>query len=110
MPNNTLVVHDSEYSMTKNYREGALAFRRSVPWSCNPHRHGSQAHQDWDYGHVHDSAGEHFRFGLDLLKAPLKGSRFEMDEKVPRIEGGDVDPSWHAQQVKELTRVAETML
>jgi len=32
MRNNTVVVHDSEYLMNKSYREGAMAFRHSVPW------------------------------------------------------------------------------
>ena len=100
--NNTLVVHDSEYTMTAAYKAGALAFRSSIPNNCNPHRFHSQAHDDWDFGHVNDSAGEHFRFGSDVLAAPRRSQRFEMDPQVPRIDGGDVDDDWVHGQRKAL--------
>lgn len=107
MRNNTIVVHDSEYLMNKSYREGAMAFRHSVPWSCNPYRDGTSAYDGWDSGHVNESAGEHFRFGQDLVMAPLTGARFEMDDKVPRIQGGDVEPRWAQEQLDRARQLAK---
>lgn len=94
MPNNTLVVHDTQYDMSSAYLRGAHAFRDGVPNVCNPHRFHSEAYDAWDYGHVNESADEHFRFGQDLLTAPRKGGRFEMDPNVPRVDDADVDDNW----------------
>lgn len=99
---NTLVVHDTEYELTRAYKAGALAFRNSVPNNCNPHRFNTQSHDEWDYGHVNESAGEHFRFGLDLMAQPASGKRFEMDPDVPRTDGADPDDAWVEQQRKTL--------
>lgn len=102
MKNNTIVIGDSEYVMTQAYLNGALALRRSVPYSCNPHTHGTQAHDDWDWGHTHDAAGEHFRYGKDLITVKRNGSRFEIDESVPRDENGDTQDNWVYAQRKAL--------
>lgn len=106
MKNNTLVVHDCEHTMTRAYREGARAFRRSVPWNCNPYRPDTDGHEAWSDGHVNDSAGEHYRFGKDLVEAPCNGARFEMDASVPRESWGDVSNEWHAQQRQAFEQVA----
>jgi hypothetical protein len=94
MKNNTVVIGDSEYVMNQSYLAGAQAFRNSVPCNCNPHTYGTQAHDDWDWGHTHDSAGEHFRFGKDLITVTRNGSRFEIDDAVPRDENGDAQDAW----------------
>lgn len=91
---NTLVVHDTEYEINPRYLDGALAFRGGVPYSCNPHRFGTQSHDDWDYGHVNESAGEHFRFGIDIVLSKRAGQRFEMDPSTPRNQCGDVEWGW----------------
>lgn len=100
MKNNTIVIGDAEHVMTQAYLNGARALRRGVPFSCNPHGHGSQAYDDWDWGHTHDAAGEHYRFGTDLVDAKRNGSRFELDDKVPRDENGDPQDSWVFAQKK----------
>lgn len=101
MKNNSLVVHDTVYEMNRAYRAGAQAFRNGVPNSCNPHGVYTQAHECWDAGHVNESAGEHFRFELDLLSAPRNGTCFNMDPAVPRENGADVDADWElVQRVK----------
>lgn len=105
--NNTLVVHDTEYEMNAAYLAGAQAFRDNVPNSCNPYRHLSQSHDFWDYGHVNESADEHFRFGRDVLTAPRDGSRFEMDPQVPRDNGADVNSDWaYAERKRLLAKAA----
>lgn len=106
MKNNIIVVHDSEYVMNQAYLNGAQAFRRSVPWNCNPHREDSEAHEAWSNGHVNDSAGEHYRFGKDLVAVSRNGARFEMDPGVPRQSCGDVCDDWHSQQRKTFEQVA----
>ncbi len=102
MPNNTLVVHDTEYEMSPAYLRGAQAFRDSVPNNCNPHRFGSAAHDAWDYGHVNESVGEHLRYGEDLLAARKRGMRFEMDPAVPRTALGEVERDWAHAQLEKL--------
>lgn len=93
MPN-SLAIHDTVYDMTPAYREGGEAMRRRVPHSCNPHRVGSQAHADWDYGHTHEAGHEHLRFGLDLLTGKSRARTFEMDPEVPRDKDGNVEDDW----------------
>ena len=104
MPNNTLVVHDTEYEMNAAYLRGAQAMRDSVPNGCNPYRFGSAAHDQWDYGHVNESVGEHLRYGEDLLAAPKRGLRFEMDAAVPRPDGNEVDRDWARAELERLTK------
>lgn len=101
---NQLIVHDTQYEVGRSYKAGALAFRAGTPNSCNPHRFGSGAHDAWDYGHVNESAGEHFRFGKDVLAEPSRGSHIPMDPDVPRRDGADPDDEWvHAQRQRLLT-------
>lgn len=100
MKNNVIVIGDSEYVMSQAYLNGAQAFRRGTPVSCNPHAFDSQNNEDWDNGHTNDSVGEHFRFGQDLVSAPRKGSRFELDPAVPLDENGEPKDPWVAEQRK----------
>lgn len=102
MPNNSIVIHDTVYEMTNAYRRGAQAFRDNVSNSCNPYRPHSQSHDEWDYGHVLESAGEHFRGGEDILAAKRDGRRIAMDSSVPRDTHGDVNDEWHHQERKRL--------
>jgi hypothetical protein len=98
---NDLVVGDTVYTMTKAYREGAQAMRDSVPFTCNPYRNtNSQQYSDWDYGHTNEASGEHVRFGIDLLGAPLNGRRFEEDPAVPRDQFTDVSKDWYRAQLR----------
>lgn len=99
MKNNVIVIGDSEYVMSQAYLNGARAFRRGTPFSCNPHAFDSDAHNAWDWGHTHEAAGEHFRFGQDLITAKRNGVRFELDPLVPRDEHGDPQNGWVAEQL-----------
>jgi hypothetical protein len=82
---NTLVVGENLYEMSKAYREGALAMRNAISFKHNPHPNSIQANYDWENGHMNEAAGEHFRFGIDVIIAPLNGRYFEEDASVPRI-------------------------
>lgn len=57
--NKTLIIEDCEYLIDRYYKEGAAAFLRSIPWSCNPYQSGSYRHDQWSYGHENQSAGYH---------------------------------------------------
>jgi hypothetical protein len=101
---NELVAGDSVYTMTKAYRDGAQAMRDSVPFTCNPYRNrDSQQYYDWDDGHTNEAAGEHVRFGTDMLGAPLNGRRFEEDPAVPRDQYSSVSNDWYQAQLKSHT-------
>lgn len=50
----TIVINDTEYTVTKAYREGAQANRDGITYHANPYRFGSQAHDDWNDGHVNE--------------------------------------------------------
>lgn len=98
---NTIIVHDTQYALSRSYKNGAQAFRNGTPWDHNPHRADSQAYFDWESGHVNDSAGEHFRFGLDVLAERRTGRCFDMDPAVPRLNGADPDDDWVNEQRKK---------
>lgn len=91
-----IIIGDGLYVVTEAYRQGALAMRRQVPNKCNPHRYGTQRHDDWDYGHQHESEGEHVRFGIDVIMAPARPALcFEQDPAVPRDASAGVDGAWY---------------
>ena len=92
---NTLICGDTEYTMTKAYRDGAMAMRREIPHFANPHRDGTQSAFDWDNGHTNEAAGEHVRFATDVISARQNGAVFEEDPSVPRLKYGDVDEAWY---------------
>jgi hypothetical protein len=101
---NELVVGDTAYTMTKAYRDGAMAMRMSIPVTYNPHCNtDSQAHYDWEDGHTNEAACEHIRFGVDVLHASLTGVRFEEDSNVPRDDCAEVDSEWYHKQLTQLT-------
>ena len=77
--------------MTSAYRHGAQACRQGIPFYANPHRAGTQSNDDWDAGHMNEAAGEHFRFGRDLVQAAQQGTTFYMDSRIKRTLAGDVD-------------------
>ncbi len=67
----TLVIGDTEYTLTPAYMEGALDHRAGVPWNCNPYRdYGTeeQKHTDWADGHVNDSEDLHEEINPQLDK------------------------------------------
>jgi hypothetical protein len=103
---NKLLIGDTEYELSEAYIHGAKAFRANTPNNCNPHRYRSAIHDAWDYGHCNESAGEHFRFGQDVLVAARKGLRFEMDNAVPRVDGADPDYAWVCTQRKSFKATA----
>lgn len=98
-----IIVGDSQYDMTPAYIEGALAFRKSISWKSNPYREGSANHQSWEYGHVHESAGEHIRFGLDTLQSQL--DLWKEDPLVPRDPDGGVNRAWYAKSLDFLNNL-----
>lgn len=59
-----LQVSDTVYTITPFYRAGAKACKRSVDVRANPHRSGSQRYEDWQDGHVNESADIHKRIRL----------------------------------------------
>lgn len=73
---NTLVIHDTIYTITPAYVAGAKAMRENVPWHCNPHRQGSQRHHDWDAGHTHEASGFHSIYGVDIISQPNNRTEF----------------------------------
>lgn len=103
MKNNTIFIGDSMYAMTAAYRAGALAMRRQIPWNrCTEYT--GQRREEWEQGHCHESAGEHIRFGKDLITANKSGTAFNEDPSVPRDEYGVVK-SWYKEQLKTLSPV-----
>lgn len=99
---NTLVIGDTEYALSKAYCDGARALREGVPYNSNPnYGSSSQAHEDWSAGHVNESAGEHFRFGQDLLQVPHNSLRFEEDPAVTRDAHGEVCLVWYETKIHE---------
>jgi len=103
---NQLLCGDTLYEMSQAYLAGARALRRNVPFFANPHRDGSQRHADWAAGHDNEAAGEHVRYGRDLLLEPARGTEFGEDTEVPRIKTGDVDPDWYAAELERLSAAA----
>lgn len=103
MPANKLVCGDTEFEITPAYRRGALALRAGVSYRFNPFRDGSRAHDDWNDGHVNEDAGEHLRFGIDVVSAKALGRTYEEDPATPRDASGNVDEAWHAAQAVKLT-------
>ena len=89
---NRIVIGDTVHDITEPYRAGARAMRRGTTWHANPYRHGSRRHEDWDRGHTHEAAGEHFRFGRDLVEAAMRGEEFAEDAGVPRDADGQRRP------------------
>ena len=91
-----IVCGDTLYEIDGAYREGAEAMRRLVPWHCNPHREGSRACGQWSTGHENEAAGEHVRFGVDVVAAGSPpGAVWEEDPAAPRDAQGRVDPDWY---------------
>ena len=99
---NTLVCGDTEYVLTAAYRRGASALRDGISCNANPFRNGCQSHEEWSNGHINESAGEHVRFGRDLIEAEPAGEYFKEDPEVPREASGDVEPDWYAQALAGL--------
>lgn len=92
----SLIIGDSLYEIDAAYREGARALRLRIPYSCNPHRADSAAHDQWNYGHGNEAEGEHFRFGVDLIETrAAKTHVWEQDPAVPRDGVGLVLPDWY---------------
>jgi len=99
---NQIVFGDTVYEMTPAYIAGAEAMRRNTPYGCNPHRASSTRQDDWNAGHTHEAAFEHFRFGKDLLFEKATGQSFEEDPNTPRDEFGNVNHRWGTHQAAAL--------
>lgn len=77
MKNNRLIIDDTEYELDGAYLDGALAMRRGVPWICNPHKEKSMRFDQWDYGHVNESARFHTSSSeVDVILAVRNGETF----------------------------------
>lgn len=76
MPDNTLVINDTIYTLTDAYREGAQAMRDDITWHANPYTYGSESYDDWDYGHTHEAAGFHMVEDVDVITQPSLGTEF----------------------------------
>jgi hypothetical protein len=85
---NEILVGDTLYAVTKAYVDGARAMRASVPHHANPYR-GDRA-DEWSQGHDNEAAGEHFRFGRDVLADPSDGREIGEDPALSRNEYGEV--------------------
>lgn len=95
-----IVVGDSIYELDKAYKEGARAMRAQVPYNVgNPYRAGCYSHDQWNEGHCHEAAGEHIRFGVDVIAARASGRCFEEDPSVPRDRDHHVDMRWYEAQL-----------
>ena len=104
---NQLAVGRSVYTLNKAHREGAEAFRSGMPRTCNPHRVGTRAHYDWDAGYAQDAAGEHFRYGKDMLKEPRRAVLFMPDPHVPRDANRDVQHEWADKERARLLKATQ---
>lgn len=99
---NTLIVGDTEYTLSKAYRDGALAMRQRIPFTGNPFKDPDcQSYSDWDEGHTNESAGEHIRFGIDVITAPATGECFKLDPYAPYDEYG-VKYDWYQAKLAEI--------
>lgn len=103
---NTLICGDTEYTLTQAYRDGAMAMRRQTPHFANPFRDGTQSAEDWDQGHTNEAAGEHVRFGTDVISARPRGAVFADDTDIPRLPCGDVDETWYRTALAEASATA----
>ncbi len=66
------------YHLDAAYRAGARAMRQGIPYGIsNPYRTFTQQHDQFNYGHVNESAGEHIRFGVDVIEAADAGQCFK---------------------------------
>lgn len=65
-----LVIDDSSYELTPEYRAGALAFHEGVPWNDNPHREDSYRHDQWIAGHTHEDEEGHALYAA--VSSPTK--------------------------------------
>ncbi len=97
---NLLIIGDTQYTLDSFYIQGALAMRNSVPYSANPYRSFSGRHDQWNYGHENENAGEHVRFGVDVLSELPRGRVIAEDPATPRDERGEVDRTWYPQALK----------
>jgi len=86
---NTLLIHDTLYTMTPAYIAGARACRDEVPHWANPHADGTQDSYDWSFAHDNEAAGEHRRFGKDLLDEHPASVEFGMDPDIARDDNGE---------------------
>jgi hypothetical protein len=77
---NKLIVGDTEYILSKAYREGADAYRKGISYHDTPYHNANvQAFYDWDYGHTNESAKLHLVDGIDVILAPQNGTTFKID-------------------------------
>lgn len=54
----SILISDTEYELTRAYKQGAKANRDGISYRSNPYRDGSQAHDDWNNGHVNEDENE----------------------------------------------------
>lgn len=67
---NTLLISDTLYEITDAYRQGATAMRAETTWYANPYPNGTDKHDQWDWGHTHESENMHVINDVDIITAP----------------------------------------
>lgn len=99
MRKNSIVCGGVVYEIDAAYRAGAKATREGSPTSpSNPHRHGCYQSEQWNAGRINEAAGEHDRFGVDVICAQPVGQRFEEDlSKLRGTRTGDKPSLFNAQ-------------
>ena len=97
---NIIICGDTVYELNAAYLRGANAMRNEISFRDNPFGDGSYSHDQWEAGHEHEAAGEHFRFGRDVLNAiPPEGDTWREDKGVPRDSSHNVDMEWYEEQL-----------
>ncbi len=85
-----IVVGDKNYNMTPAYIAGAKAFRADQQTWDNPYNEDMQqmSYEDWEAGFDNEDAGEHKRFGKDLIEECEPGATYDEDPDLERDEYG----------------------
>lgn len=102
-----LLIGDTEYEMSKEYIEGAIAMRMQTPYLCNPYKDNSEKHNAWNYGHQNESACEHIRMGCDVLLNAGSYEYWNDDPDVPRDEYG-VIKDWYNKKLNAIKSIDDT--
>jgi hypothetical protein len=84
----TLRIGDTKHQMTKFYLDGARAYRKDTPFWENPFNEGTQRFHEWNCGYENEEAGEHMRFGIDLVEECEPGAVYNEDPDLERGQNG----------------------
>lgn len=104
LTSNCLLINDTEYNISAAYIEGATAMREGISYKHNPHNTNSMAYDSWNDGHSNESAGEHIRFGGDVLAVSGKGIHIMEDMSIPKDQYGNVKRGWYQEKLGEICK------